>query len=78
MSVENQRLFSIVMPVYNVCDIEHKFRRCVDSVRAQTFRDWELIMVNDASTDATADILQSLAATDKRIRILTNKENFRQ
>ncbi len=74
---ENHLLFSIVIPVYNVCAIEHKFRRCVESVRAQTFRDWELILVNDTSTDTTADILQSLAATDKRIRILSNMENMR-
>ncbi|MCA8837862.1 MAG: glycosyltransferase family 2 protein [Gammaproteobacteria bacterium] len=70
--------FSIIVPIYNAGAIEHKFRRCVESIQAQTFCDWELILVNDASTDATADILQSMAVADKRIRILTNKENIRQ
>ena len=76
--MKNPLLFSIVIPVFNVCALEHKFRRCVESVRAQTWRDWELILVNDASTDATANVLQSLATADARIRILTNKENIRQ
>lgn len=78
MSVTNHPLFSVVMPVYNVCKIEAKFRRCVESVLAQSWRNWELIMVNDASSDATDDILQSMADSDARIRVLTNKENIRQ
>lgn len=73
--MKNDLLVSIVIPLYNVCAVEHKFRRCIEFVRAQTFCSWELILVNDSSTDATADIIQPLTATDKRIRILTNQEN---
>ena len=50
---------SIVMPVYNV---EKYLRECLDSVRAQTFTDWECICVDDGSTDASAAILAEAAA----------------
>ena len=50
---------SIVMPVYNV---EKYLRECLDSVRAQTFADWECICVDDGSTDASATILDEYTA----------------
>jgi glycosyltransferase involved in cell wall biosynthesis len=46
----------------------HLLRRAVDSVRTQTFTDFELIVVNDCSTDETRSVLDSLAATDHRIK----------
>ncbi|MCH9663063.1 MAG: glycosyltransferase [Gammaproteobacteria bacterium] len=70
--------FSIIVPVYNVCAIEHKFRRCVESILAQTFSGWELVLINDASTDATENIIRSLAAVNDRIRILANMKNMGQ
>jgi glycosyltransferase involved in cell wall biosynthesis len=55
---------SIVMPTYNRADT---IKRAIDSVMAQTFQDWELLIVNDGSTDATEDVLQ--AASDPRIKV---------
>ena len=52
---------SIVMPVYNV---EKYLRECLDSVRAQTFTDWECICVDDGSTDAPLAILDKYAAKE--------------
>jgi len=59
------------MPVYNVAAY---VAASVASVQAQTFTSWELIVVNDGSTDETCRILQSLAREDHRIR-LTSQQN---
>lgn len=67
-------MVSIVLPTYNG---EKYLRESLDSVLDQTFSDWELIVVNDCSTDETAEILDEYAAKDSRIRILTNKTNQR-
>ena len=63
---------SIVMPVYNV---EKYLRECLDSVRAQTFTDWECICVDDGSTDASPAILDEYAAKDKRFRIVRREHS---
>jgi glycosyltransferase involved in cell wall biosynthesis len=61
---------SVVMAVYNAAKY---LRESVDSILSQTFRDLELIVVNDASTDASAEILQ--AFDDPRIRVITHATN---
>ena len=58
---------SVVVPVYNVRDYLEK---CVDSVLSQTFRDWELILVNDGSKDGSGDLCGRLSGRDRRIRVL--------
>lgn len=62
---------SIIIPAYNV---ENYIVRTVDSVIAQSYKNLEIIVVNDGSTDATAQILDRLAAQDERIRVI-HKEN---
>ncbi len=49
--------------------------RAIESVLAQSFKDFEYIIINNASTDNTHEILEKYARMDKRIRILTNPEN---
>ena len=56
-------LVSIIIPVYNA---ERDLPRCLDSLLAQEFQDWEAIMVNDGSKDASADIMQAYSAKDAR------------
>ena len=58
-------LVSIIVPIYNV---EKYLRRCIDSILNQTFKDFELILVNDGSTDNCEDICKGYEAKDKRIK----------
>ncbi|HTW60977.1 MAG TPA: glycosyltransferase family 2 protein, partial [Terracidiphilus sp.] len=58
---------SIVTPVYNAAPW---LRQTLASVRAQTLADWEQILVDDGSTDGSADILEAAVREDGRIRLL--------
>jgi glycosyltransferase involved in cell wall biosynthesis len=57
-------MFSIIMPVYNHADY---VAEAVESVRKQSFQDWELIIVDDGSTDGSAGLVDELARQDARI-----------
>lgn len=63
-----ETVISIVVPIYNG---EKTLTRCLDSVLAQTFPQWECIVVNDGSTDGTAALLDAYTAQDARFRTLT-------
>lgn len=58
---------SIIMPVYNA---ERTVGRMIDSVIAQTYEDWELLAVNDGSTDCSGNILDSYAKKEPRIKVI--------
>lgn len=58
---------SIIVPVYRV---EKYLRQCVDSVLNQSFRDWELILVDDGSPDACPQICDEYAAQDPRVKVI--------
>lgn len=60
-------IVSIVVPVYNVSRF---LPECVKSVLAQSFVDWELILVNDGSTDGSGEICDTFAAADSRIKVI--------
>ncbi|MCZ2341937.1 MAG: FkbM family methyltransferase [Bacteroidales bacterium] len=60
------RLISIIMPVFNGGDL---VSRALDSVLNQSFPDWELLIVNDGSTDQTPVILEHYSTRDRRIRV---------
>ena len=64
---------SIGLPVYNG---ERHIREALDSLLAQTYRDFELIVSDNASTDATAEICRVYAARDQRIRYVRNPTNI--
>ena len=62
--------FSIIMPCYNS---ETYVADAVESLLKQTYYNWELIVVNDGSTDNTLDILNNFADKDKRIKVYSKK-----
>lgn len=58
---------SVIVPVYNV---EQYLRRCLDSILCQTFSDFELIVVDDGSSDSSGQICDEYAEKDKRIIVI--------
>lgn len=61
-------LISVVMPVYNA---ERYLREAVDSILAQTLSDFELIAIDDGSKDGSKAILETYAARDRRVRVIS-------
>ena len=64
-------MVSIIVPIYNA---EQYLRRCVDSILNQEYTDFELLLVNDGSTDASGDICEEYGDKDPRV-IVIQKEN---
>ena len=62
---------SIIVPVYNV---EKYLPKCVESILGQSFKDWELLLIDDGSLDGSGRICDGYAKTDERIRVC-HKEN---
>ena len=63
----NNDLITVIIPCYNV---EKYLKKCVDSIINQTHQNLEVILVDDGSTDTTAQLCDELAKTDKRIKVL--------
>ncbi len=64
-------MISVIIPVYNA---DKWLNRCIDSVLAQTLSDWELILIDDGSTDDSPIICDKRASSDERIRVI-HQEN---
>lgn len=63
---------SVLMPVFNQKD----FIRCaIESLMAQTYTDWELVIIDDGSTDGLKDRIEDLVSNDRRIRFIRNDRN---
>ncbi len=60
-------MVSVIVPVYNAAEY---LAQCVDSILAQTLEDWELILVDDGSTDGSPALCDAYAAKDSRVRVL--------
>lgn len=61
---------SVIIPIFNAASF---LQQCIDSILTQTFTNFELICVNDGSIDNSAQILTTLAQKDKRIKIISQK-----
>lgn len=62
---------SVIVPVYNA---EKTLHKCIDSILGQSYKDWELLLIDDGSTDASATICDEYAQLDNRIRAF-HKQN---
>lgn len=71
MSENHSPKISIIVPVYKV---EQYLPKCVDSILAQTYQDWELLLIDDGSPDKSGKICDEYAQKDERIRVF-HKEN---
>ena len=63
-------MISIIVPVYNV---EEYLEECLESIRKQTYQDIEVILINDGSTDGSQAICEYFCQTDKRFRLINQK-----
>lgn len=70
--MENQALISVIIPVYNV---ETYLRECVESVLKQTYQNFEIILVDDGSTDSSGNICDEYAGNDERICVIHQKNS---
>lgn len=68
----SEPVVSVLLAVYNGVPAVHQ---AIDSILEQTFRDFELLILDDASTDGTWDLLQAVAAQDARVRLLRHDRN---
>ena len=69
-SMSNMCKVSVVVPAYNVVKY---ISECLESIKAQTFKDFECIVVNDGSTDNTLSLIEKVTAGDDRFRILSQE-----
>ena len=68
--MNNKNLISVVVPVYNV---ENYLRKCVDSILNQTYKNLQIILVDDGSTDSSGNICDEYANRDNRIEVIHKK-----
>ena len=61
---------SIIVPIYNT---EKYLKRCINSILSQSFKDFELLLIDDGSTDGSLQIMKEYEEYDKRVRIFSNK-----
>jgi len=73
MKKQTHPIVSIIMPVYNAREY---VAESIDSIRSQTIKRWELLIIDDHSTDGSWKILQDYAKRDKRIQLFRNRTNL--
>lgn len=71
ISQEKPALISVIVPIYNIVEW---LPRCVNSIRKQTYRNLEIILIDDGSTDNSGAMAEKFALEDKRVRVF-HKEN---
>ena len=72
MTKNNQELVSIITPTYNCGRF---IAETIESVQAQTWKNWEMLIVDDCSTDDTREVVAKYAESDLRIKYIKLKQN---
>ena len=73
----NKKLISIISPCYNEADnVEELYRRVINVINELDEYNFEYLFIDNASTDSTVDLLKSIAANDKRVKLIVNNRNF--
>lgn len=70
MDEDNRPLVSVIVPVYNV---DKFLKRCLESIKCQTYKNIEIIIVNDGSTDASGRICDEFEDIDKRVKVIRKR-----
>ena len=65
-------LVSVIVPIYNS---EQYLHRCIDSIVNQSYKDIEIILINDGSTDNSGEICNEYAVIDNRIKVMNTQNN---
>lgn len=68
--MDKKKLISVIIPIYNT---EQYLKECLDSVCSQSYKDIEIICINDGSTDNSEEITRSYAQQDQRIKLISQK-----
>jgi glycosyltransferase involved in cell wall biosynthesis len=71
MNTDSQPLVTVVTPMYN--NVQY-VKECIDSVLAQTYQNWRYVIVNNCSTDGSAEIAHGYAQRDARISVIDNQQ----
>ena len=64
--------FSVIIPIYNVGKY---IRQCLDSIQNQTYKDFEVLCVDDCSTDNSAKIVEEYGQKDSRFKLIRQEQN---
>lgn len=72
-STPNQNLITIILPVYNAGEYLYE---CLDSISKQSYKDFEVIAIDDASSDTSYQILEDFAKKDSRFKVYRNENNL--
>ncbi len=68
--------FSIIAPIFNESQTVHELHRRISEVMESTTEDWELVLVDDGSTDGSSDIIRTISSQDDRVRPVIFARNF--
>lgn len=74
MNINNATpLVSVIMPAYNAAQF---IEEAIASVQTQKVQNWELLVIDDCSTDETCEVVERIAASDSRVKLLINEKNM--
>ena len=76
MNTDQQQLISIVVPAFNEEAVLPQFHQTISQVLSELPFDFEIVYINDGSTDTTLDIIKKLQQSDKQVTLIDLSRNF--